>query len=304
MRFGGHESFAIRDGWLHKGLRLLVEEPERLDDEHVADWLGVGRNMAKSICHWLMATGLGEAASDRTAKNRPHMVPTPFGRLVYDQDRYFTAPGTLWMLHVNLIHNAGYAASWDWFFNRYSPTRFERSVCLESLLRYLRVSQTRIPSLRTLERDIGCLLSTYARSIPGRRMDPEDMGESPFVELGLMTYYRSSGYYQVNQGVKAIPPEVFGYTMAMAFSETPDYGSTIDITLHDASRRSGAPGRVFMMTGEALFESVLMIEASHPHVLQLAGLAGDRVIRMRQQSADAWAQAYYEAETPAVLYAV
>jgi hypothetical protein len=54
MRFGGHETFAIREGWLHKGLRLLADEPHLLADDHAADWLGVGRNMAKSIRHWLV----------------------------------------------------------------------------------------------------------------------------------------------------------------------------------------------------------------------------------------------------------
>lgn len=48
MRFGGHETFPVREGWLHKGLKLVAEEPDKLSHEHVADWLGVGRNMAKS----------------------------------------------------------------------------------------------------------------------------------------------------------------------------------------------------------------------------------------------------------------
>lgn len=39
MRFGGHETFPVREGWLHKGLKLVVEEPDKLGDEHVADWL-------------------------------------------------------------------------------------------------------------------------------------------------------------------------------------------------------------------------------------------------------------------------
>ena len=46
MRFGGHETFAVREGWLHKGLKLVAEEPDKLADEHVADWLGVGRSEA------------------------------------------------------------------------------------------------------------------------------------------------------------------------------------------------------------------------------------------------------------------
>lgn len=60
MRFGGHQTFAIRGGWLYKGLRMVMEDPKRMDDPDVADWLGVGRNMVKSIYHWLQATGLAE----------------------------------------------------------------------------------------------------------------------------------------------------------------------------------------------------------------------------------------------------
>ena len=39
MRFGGHETFPVREGWLHKGLKLVAEEPDKLSHEHVADWL-------------------------------------------------------------------------------------------------------------------------------------------------------------------------------------------------------------------------------------------------------------------------
>ena len=40
MRFGGHQTFAIRDGWLYKGLRLVLEDPDRLGAPDLADWLG------------------------------------------------------------------------------------------------------------------------------------------------------------------------------------------------------------------------------------------------------------------------
>ena len=36
MRFGGHETFHIREGWLHKGAKLLLQEPDKLVDEHAA----------------------------------------------------------------------------------------------------------------------------------------------------------------------------------------------------------------------------------------------------------------------------
>ena len=55
MQFGGHETFPLREGWLHKGLELVHADGRAFEDEHVSDRLGVGRNMAKSIRHWLLA---------------------------------------------------------------------------------------------------------------------------------------------------------------------------------------------------------------------------------------------------------
>jgi hypothetical protein len=49
MRFGGHQTFSIREGWLFKGMRLLEGEPELFGSEYLQDYLGVGKNMAKAI---------------------------------------------------------------------------------------------------------------------------------------------------------------------------------------------------------------------------------------------------------------
>ena len=106
MRFGGHQTFAIRDGWLFKGLRLVVEDPARLGDPDLADWLGVGKNMAKAIHHWLLATGLAE--KDVTQGSRTRILrPTDLGKQVWKRDRYFLLPGTWWAIHVRLINCPG-----------------------------------------------------------------------------------------------------------------------------------------------------------------------------------------------------
>ena len=69
MRFGGHQTFFVREGWLAKGLGLLRDDATAFDDPYVADQLGVGRNMAKSIEHWLLATGIAER-SERRGRGR------------------------------------------------------------------------------------------------------------------------------------------------------------------------------------------------------------------------------------------
>ncbi len=294
MRFGGHETFAIREGWLHKGLKLLVEQPDRLMDAHAADWLGVGRNMAKSIRHWLIATGLAAPALAPRAGRHIHLKATALGQLIYAHDPYFSEIGTWWVLHVNLVNTPDHAASWVWFFNNFSLNRFERAVCIEGLHRHLQLTQRRLPSLKTLHRDVACLLHSYARTIPPEHADPEEARECPFTELGLLSYFRTTGHYQLHQGVKEIPSQVFGYALAKAFADSHGDNGRLDITIHEAARQPGGPGRAFVLTSEALFEVALRLESEAPTGdLLIAGLASERVIRLRKKQPLAWLQEYY-----------
>lgn len=294
MRFGGHETFPIREGWLHKGLKLLMEESALLVDDNAADHLGVGQNMAKSIRHWLVATGLAQTTQKVRGSKKPDYEPTALGRLVWKRDRYFLEPGTWWALHINLVNNPGHAASWTWFFNSFSSDRFDRPVCLESLTRHLQLAKQRLPNNRTLTRDITCLLATYSRPIPGDDSDPEDAHDCPFRELGLLSYFRSSGYYQLHRGPKGIPGELLGYALAIAFSDASAGKGTVDIALHDAARQPGGPGKVFALTSESLFGLAMRIEADSPErVVEITGLAGQRALRVPKKSSIEWMDQHY-----------
>jgi len=295
MRFGGHETFTIREGWLHKGVKLLVENPEQLVDDNAADWLGVGRNMAKSIRHWLIATGLAVPAANQKGEftRKTVLEATALGHLIWNHDRYLTEIGTWWALHINLVHSPQHAATWAWFFNSFNTDRFDRLVCQENLKRNLQLSRQRIPVDRTIERDVSCFLSSYARTIPSTSDDPEDGADCPFRELGLLTHFRSSGYFQLHQGQKQIPPETLGYALSKAFQEARNGGRTTDVSLQDAVRRPGSPGRVFALTSESLFEVVSEIEERSQGDIEIVGLAGERSIRVRQRQPLEWLEAYY-----------
>ena len=294
MRFGGHETFTIREGWLHKGLRLLVEEPARLVDQHAADWLGVGQNMAKSIRHWLAATGLAQVASDNQARKQLILEPTPLGQLIWRHDPHFNEPGTAWALHTELIHHPQHAAAWSWFFNSFGGDRFDRAVCRENLTRHLQLSRQRLPSPATLDRDLQCLLSTYARTIPALNDDPEEGHDCPLRDLGLLSHFRTSGYYQLHEGPKAIPPELFAYSLAHAFSDATTGDGTVDISVQDAARQPGGPGRVFVLNSESLFDVASRAESQcTPGDIEIAGLAGNRVIRIKRRRPLQWLENYY-----------
>ena len=294
MRFGGHETFSIREGWLHKGLRMLIKEPEHLGHEYVADYLGVGRNMAKSIRHWLIATALAKRCAGSASGKRTLLLPSELGKVVSRCDPYFLEIGTWWALHVNLVNTPEHATSWSWFFNSFNLERFERTIAVENLRRYVQLSRKPMPSIRTLERDVSCMLSSYARTIPQDNTDPEEQRDCPFRELGLMSYFKSSGYYQLHQGIKAVPPELFGYAMSVAFPDAKEGKGGTDITIHDVGRQPGGPGRSFALTGEALFELARRAEGEIGNRdIQIAGLAGTRVVRIRKKPPLQWLEDYY-----------
>ncbi len=305
MRFGGHETFPIREGWLHKGLRLLSEDAGLLSAEDLADHLGVGRNMGKSIRHWLQATKLAERNPDGEAGKRALLQLTDLGQLVWERDPYFLSEGTWWILHVNLVNNPTFAASWAWFFNSFGHDRFDRAVCVESLSRQIEMTQKRVPSPKTLARDLGCLLGTYARTIPGVSDDPEDGNDCPFRDLGLLSFFKTSGYYQLHHEVKPIPPEILGYSLATTFDDAATGARAADISITDAARKVGGPGRCFALTAETLFEVASRAESlAEDNAIQISGLAGDRVIRVKQQPPLDWVTAHYAVVEEKELHAV
>jgi len=294
VRFGGHETFAIREGWLHKGLRLLQENSEIFTQDDVADHLGVGRNMGKAIRHWLLATQLAEPAPESISGKRALLQMTELGRTVWKLDPYFLSEGTWWILHVNLVNNPAFAASWAWFFNSFGHDRFDRAVCVESLKRQIEMKTKKPPSASTLDRDLGCMLASYARTIPNTHDDPEDGADCPFRDLGLLSFFKTSGYYQIHHEVKPIPPEVLGYAISKCFEHTSGGARASDISITDAARKPGGPGRCFALTPETLFEVASRAESlSDNGAIQISGMAGDRVIRVKQQSPLDWVIAHY-----------
>ena len=277
MRFGGHETFPVREGWLSRGLRLLQDDPELLVAEYAEDHLGVGRNMAKSIRHWLVATGL----ADKTGTGRgqtPAFGLTWFGELVLEQDPHLLDKATWWMLHINLVNSKQHAASWHWFFNHWNHRRFEKAVCVENLRRHLQMTSNRQPSPRTLERDLGCLLASYSRKVPQERADPEDASECPFQELGLMHHFLGSGFYSVLGAGVDLPPAILGYSVARALVGS--RWETDEFSLTELEQMPGGPGRCLGLDAESLYDSIIRAtEQAGKDLFKVKGLAGQRIVQ-------------------------
>ena len=293
MRFGGHETFAIREGWLHKGLKMLVDAPEKLNGADAADWLGVGKNMGKSIKYWLMATGL--AAISGGSQREVQLEVTKLGKLVYQRDRYFLHSGTLWALHIELVNCEEHAVTWWWFFNRFTLTRFDRATCLTNLKAFLDAGTQRVPVQKTLQRDISCLISTYSTALPKEVSDPEEADECPLKELSLLNYSRATGSCSLNAGMKDVPAELLGYALAKSLFMGGGGRRQVDVTLREAASKDGGPGKSFVMNSDTLFELSLRAEdALGPDVFAVAGLGSERTIRIAQRPPKEWLAMYYD----------
>ena len=186
MKFRAHDTFFIRKGWLYKGMKNVR------DDEHVfmgvngnpMDILGIGANMVKSLRYWLQAVGITE----EPISGKRFQSFTPFGVMVFEQDKYIEEMGTLWLLHYKLATNIDEATAWYFFFNEFKQSDFTRDEFVTQLDNFIRMSGEEEKPNRILNDDFNCIISTYVprtKSNP-EKVQPESNIDCPLGELDLI----------------------------------------------------------------------------------------------------------------------
>jgi len=180
IRLKGHESFMVRDGWLHKGILAVSENPNVFAEFMGADALGVGSNMAKSIRYWMKAFGLTFEVP------RKGTYLTELGKLILEKDSYFEEDFTLWIMHLQLLLHKEDATVWHLFFNELIAEEFSREE-LYHLLKHAmnHYVKEETYSEKSLESDCTVLLNMYVKERQ-TDFDPEDKSVSPFSVLGLI----------------------------------------------------------------------------------------------------------------------
>lgn len=187
MKFRAHDTFFIRKGWLSKGMRNIEIAADVFTSKqnNPMDVLGIGANMVKALRYWLVAVGLTQEVriGGRSAQEK-----TDFGRIIYENDRYFEELGTLWLLHYKLATNKDEASAWYYFFNEFKMTEFTRDDFVTQINKYLRNTEEGEKPERTLEDDYNCIINTYVPRIKSNpeKVQPESNIDCPLGELGLV----------------------------------------------------------------------------------------------------------------------
>jgi len=197
MKFRAHETFFIRKGWLYKGMKNVEKDPSVFMglNGNPMDILGIGANMVKAMRYWLQAVGL---TSEPTTGKRTQTF-TPFGKVVFDHDKYIEEMGTLWLLHYKLASNAEEATAWYYFFNEFKLNEFTRDDFVAQLNTYIIMNEEDNSNdngklkedgraLNSLKDDYNCIVNTYVPRIKSNpeKVQPESNIDCPLGELGLI----------------------------------------------------------------------------------------------------------------------
>ena len=243
IKLKGHETFALREGWLNKGLAKVDANPKVFSENYGADALGVGSNMAKAIRYWLKAGKFMEEPPKEGAKL------TDIGQIIFKEDKYLEDIFSLWIFHINLAGNEKLATSWYAFFNLINIDEFSKEDLMNILLEKLTplAEKKAIPE-RSLRDDISVLLNMYVKE-KQQNYDPEENKISPFAQLGLLKKDRNN-YIKTQPDKDKLCDDAVLYSLIKFFEKKEVDSIGIDELLNSPM----SPGRILNLKRMALNE--------------------------------------------------
>lgn len=268
--FGRHETFALRYGWLTKGVQALMGGDAVFDAEDATVRLGVGKNMVASIRYWLQAARIIE-------RNGSGWVLTVTGSYLFDDDGcdpYLEDEGTIWLIHWLIASNPELATSWWWFFNRFHKPEFTATELTTALQDFAGAEVKGRHSGSTLKSDAAVLLRMYVRSGTGSKLLAEEALDSPLSVLGLISNLGAARTFESRPGTRrGLPPGILGFAIVELLMALEERQIPIEDLMYG---RAGYPaiGAVFRLTEADLLGKTEELARDLPEIFALRETAG------------------------------
>jgi hypothetical protein len=288
--FTGHETFVFRHGWLTKAVSAVMADPTVFNSDDAIVRLGVGKNMVRSIRHWGIATGvLEEVPKSRGGA----MSVSELGMFLFGdsgRDRYLEDPGTLWLLHWQLLNHPTKCTTWQWAFGVMPWSEFSRAALTDGLMDVARRTPDREPSESSVRRDVEVFLRTYLPSRASTGPVPEESLDCPLVELELLE--ESGGVFRFLRGAKQMLPDgVFAFAVTDFWRRNAPTRTALSFS--ELSYGLGSPGAIFKLDENSLMER---LESFTDGALLYADTAGvKQLYRRSTQSSMHYLRKHYRA---------
>ena len=228
LRFSGHDTFHCKEQWLLKGIQLIEQQGDAnaLKKESAISKLGVGKNMVRSIQHWLKAFDLANE-EDGSLKPLSHLI-----FISEELDPYLENENSLLILQYHLCAHK-YASIFHLIFSEYflkkASLEFTESQVIAFLERKIADENHRKTSPKTLSADFKVFVKTYLVADKNYR-NIEDDFSAPLLGLNLLkeTGKRNSQnerVFRINRNEQeGLSEEVFAYGILIHFPDEVSLG--------------------------------------------------------------------------------
>lgn len=248
IHFGGHETFPLRYTWLPKATQILKNSNEDFtsDLKMISD-LGIGKNMAKSVRHWMLSTGMANRLNNGKYELK-ELANQIFSK---NGDKFLERKSTIWILHYEICKTPQKNALWYYLFNVFTGNRLKKDEFIYLLEEWVEKLDGSKPARKTLERDLNCCINMYAKSHSSIiDKDIQNLLASPMKDLGLITTSHNSSEYKIQSTSEdQISNETFSYCL-LDYLNSQSYPPSL--TIDQLLFEEGSPARIFRMTEEAL----------------------------------------------------
>lgn len=288
--FARHETFHPRYGWLKKGFEEASKDSGVFVHDDATTVLGVGKNMVRAIRYWCLAYKVLREEQRADNYRLYDLRPTGFGRQLLAEggwDPYLEDPGSLWLLHWQLLRSPCRAPAWWAIFNTPRSPEFTEDALLEELRRF-RDEHEDFENVAdgSLAKDVRCLLRMYGDATQGRDL-LEDSVDSPFAELDLIRRLPGKKReWSINVGAKpGLPDDVIVYA-CLDYAIAHAAGARV-IGVTGLARNPGSPGRVFALTETSLGDALARYSEHHDQPTSLTHAAGNRQLVLPEHADEA-----------------
>lgn len=248
LSFSGHQTFPLRFPWLPKAVQRLLDYSDLFTSTDAMVILGVGKNMVDSIRHWSQVLGVVERDDGR-------YVVTSLGQRLFKADGwdpYLEDPGTLWLLHWQLVSKLEKASTWYLAFTQWNREGFSRDELVAWLVRQAESQPGTRATQGSIKRDVDVFIRTYVQSASIATRPPEETFDSPLVELGLIREVGRDVYEFVKGPRSTLPDEILAFSLMSHWTSAAPQQQTL--SLENLLHGRGSPGAAFKLSENVLVE--------------------------------------------------